>query len=73
MWEHIHPFIMFLNTAALSRRKPVETPSVRHFFLLLFVGSLVKMANSNRRVSCGLDFCSISDIRGSLQGASEAG
>jgi hypothetical protein len=24
-------------------------------------------------VSCGLDFCSIPDIRGSLQGASEAG
>jgi hypothetical protein len=33
----------------------------------------MKMANSNRRVSCGLDFCSIPDIRASLQGASEAG
>jgi hypothetical protein len=35
--------------------------------------SPMKMANSSRRVSCGLDFCSVPDIRGSLQGASEAG
>ncbi|PNF42601.1 Protein arginine N-methyltransferase 5 [Cryptotermes secundus] len=33
----------------------------------------MKMANSSRRASCGLDFCSVPDIRGSLQGASEAG
>lgn len=28
---------------------------------------------SSRRISCGLDFCSVSDIRGSLQGASDGG
>jgi hypothetical protein len=43
------------------------------FLLAVFVVSPMKMANSSRRVSCGLDFCSIPDIRGSLQGASEAG
>jgi hypothetical protein len=41
--------------------------------LTVFVVSPMKMANSSRRVSCGLDFCSVPDIRGSLQGASEAG
>lgn len=43
------------------------------FLLAVFVVSLMKMANSSRRASCGLDFCSVPDIRGSLQGASEAG
>jgi hypothetical protein len=80
---------MSLSTAAVSRRKHASVLTLHErvcaqehhkrdilfteFLLLLFIGSSVKMANSNRRVSCGLDFCSIPDIRGSLQGASEAG